>query len=316
MLEALKSSEATRLKDRPFFEDTFEHVPSADAPPAVDDGIPFIEVGPNKKVEGSTQVMAFKHPAQTRMQPPHQPAEKIAQIQPMHAELQSAKPLGVAFEPWPALPRLGQGIAPEIITFHHPEHAVSKQYAALIARMQGGPSSTQPRVVLFTGCRSQVGTSTVLLNLAVAAAQQGNGKVVVVDAQLRHPSLAQRLGYVSAAGLQDVLQGKLALEQAVVQTTITGLYLVPAQPSAAAVPLRAEAVRWLFSWLGEHFNLILVDGPSLETGSDLTVLAAACDGAYLVLPEGEEPQSQRSLAQTVTAMGARLRGLFHTRSDS
>lgn len=152
----------------------------------------------------------------------------------------------------------------------------------------------------------------MLLNLAVTATQQNMGRIVVVDAHLRRPSLASRLGYACATGMQEVFQGRLALEQAVVQTAITGLHLVPAQPlSATSVP-RVEAVRWLFTWLSDHFNLVLVDAPSLESANELAPWIAACNCVYMVVPEGESEPSQRALAQSMIAMGAKLRGLFHT----
>jgi Mrp family chromosome partitioning ATPase len=315
MLEALKSTGATRsaVKDKPFFEDALEHGPAADYATPPDDAIPFIEVGPNKKIEGSAQVMAVKHPGQSRVQPPHQPVEKIAQIQPLHAELTPAKPMGVVFEPWPALPRLHQGIAAEIITFHQPEHPISKQYAGMIAKMREEASAPRPQVVLLAGGRAQAGASTVLLNLAVAATLAGKNRVVVVDAHLRRPCLAQRLGYAAATGLQEVLEGKFALEQAVVPTAIAGLHLIAAQAGPAAIRMRAEAVRWLLAWLRDHFELVLIDAPPLGDDGDLPILAPACDAGYLVVPEEESPQSQKALGQALTSMGARVRGFFHTR---
>ena len=342
MLEALKNKETTRLgsRDKPFFEDTFEHGPAAAAEgtAAAEDGIPFIEVGPNKKVEGSAQVMAVKHSGQPRVEPPHQPVSAAAapaaelrsagrapQTNNVRATLESprrgyetGKALAATLEPWSklTLPEMAQGIATEIITYHHPEHPISKQYASLVAKMQEGQKTGTSQVVLLTGGRPQVGTSTVLLNLAVAAVQHGSGRVVVLDANMRRPGLAQRLGYVCAAGLQDVLAGRLALEQAVVQTSVHGLYLLPAQTIAADRPLKAEATAWLLGWLGEHFNLVLVDGPPVDAGNDLPVLAAACDAAYLVLPEGEGPQTQRSLTHALSAMGAHMSGLFHTANEA
>ena len=111
--------------------------------------------------------------------------------------------------------------------------------------------------------------------------------------------------------MEEVFQGRLALEQAVVQTAITGLHLVPAQPISATPVPRIEAVRWLLTWLSDHFNLVLVDTPSLESGNELAPWIAACDCAYMVVPEGESEPSQRALAQSLTAMGAKLRPVSH-----
>lgn len=321
MLEALKHKELGRpsSRDRPFLDDSIEQVPAGDTASLGDDNVPFIEVGPNRKVDGSPQVMAVKHPAQPRVQPPHQPisgpvlsvpAPAVA-VRP--AETRQPRTLSVAFEPWPAVPLL-DGIAPEIIVVHHPEHAISRQYANHAARLLEGEKTGKAQVFLLTGCRSQAGTSTVLLNLAASVAQQGK-RVVVVDANSRRPSLAQRLGCTCTASLHDVLHGKAALEQAVLRTPIAGLYLLPAQQGDTR-PLRPEAISWMLGWLGEHYNLVLIDGPALDSGAELAVLAAACDGVYLVVPDSESHSVQRSQAQSLSALGARLRGLFHTGIDS
>lgn len=311
MLEALKQE--TRLpREKPFFDDSLEREPHAEALSDGDDSVPFIEVGgPNKKVEGSPQVMmAVKHPPQPKTNAPHIVPEK--KTLPTKAELLYPEPLAVSFEPWPSLPRLAQGIAPEIVVYHHPDHAVSQQYAGLANKMREAGCQTQ----LLVGSRPHVGTSTVLLNLGVAAARMDHRRVVLVDAHLRRPGLAQRLGYGHAAGLHEVLLGKLAIEQAVVATAIDNLHLLPAQASAVSPTLSAEAVRWLLSWLRDRFDLVLVDGPALDTGGELACLAPACEGTYLVIPQGENGPMQRTQAHTLSTIGARLRGLIHTQCDA
>jgi Mrp family chromosome partitioning ATPase len=328
MLEALKHGEGTRLafKDKPFFEDSLERDPHPESLPTPDDSIPFIEVGPHKKLEGSASVMAapgivplVKPTPQPRAHVPHHashPApEKKPTILPIKADLLQTKPLSVAFEPWPSAPRLAQSIAQEIIAYHHPDHPVSQQYASLIEKMLESANTGHAHALLLVGSKPHVGTSTVLLNLAVAAAQHSKHRVVVIDAHLRRPGLAQRLGFSQSIGLQDVFQGKLALEQAVLPTPVANLHLVPAQMTNSPPALSAEAVRWFFTWLRDRFDLLLVDGPALDTGGELAALAPLCDGVYLVLPQGENPQMQRTFAHTLTTMGARLRGLIHTQPE-
>jgi len=88
----------------------------------------------------------------------------------------------------------------------------------------------------------------------------------------------------------------------------------PAQPGATTV-LTQEAVRWLASWLRSHFDLVLVDGPSVDAATELAVLLPACEGLYLVLPRGESNQTQRQSAQALATLGGRLRGVVHTQFE-
>lgn len=317
MLEALKQQGEGRLasREKPFFEDSLEREPHVEAAPAEE--IPYIEVGA-KKLDCSPSVLGAKpavqvHPPQPKVQAPHHAPTALAEKKPLKADLVEPRPLSVAFEPWPAHGKAGHVLAPEIIAYHHPDHPVSVQYASLIEKMLEG--HTQSQALLLVGSRPQVGTSTVLLNLAVCAAQRCKRRVVVIDAHWRRPVLAQRLGFSQAACLRDVFQGKTALEQAVVATPVHHLHLVPAQATATPAALSPEAVRWLFAWLRERFDLLLIDGPALDTGGELATLAPLCDGVYLVLPQQENAQMQRTHAHTLSAMGARLRGLIHTQNE-
>src|SRR5437868_14563184 len=87
--------------------------------------VPYIEVGSGKKVEGSSQVMAIKHPPQaTVVQPPHPATEKNLITTQKAVILTEAAPMGVVFEPWPTMLVPSRGIAPEVIAFHQPGHVI------------------------------------------------------------------------------------------------------------------------------------------------------------------------------------------------
>lgn len=336
MLDSLKFMDSLKAKDSHFFEDSLERDPTPMAPVQDDAApesaldVPFIEVGPNKSFDGSPQVLAAKAPKATGAvstpagnialvhppqptQPPHQiPAATAVKEKPIVLQpgLNEPKPMQVAFEAWPTAMMVGGSIAPEVIVHHQPEHAISKQYDALLGTMLDGVK-VKPPVLLFTGGKAMVGATTVLLNLAVSAARGQRGDIIVVDGHLKKPGLAGRLGLAPAAGIQEVLNGKLALEQAIVKTPISHLHLLPAQMGNDTA-LSLDAARWMMSWLKGRFDLVLIDGPGADAGPDLAPLIAASDGMYLVLPQGENPAVQRSLAQSLSTLGGRLRGVVHT----
>lgn len=284
------------------------------APHEVDE-VPFIEVGaPGKKVEGSPQVLAVKHPAQPK-QPPHPPTEK-ALVAAKVVELAETKPLSVAFEPYGNSRPTRKGIAAEVIVYHQPEHAVSKQYAALLGRLVETCKDQQGMLLLLVGVRPQVGVSTVLANLAVAATKT-HQRLVLVDAHPARPSQAERFGLDATAGLVEVIEGGVALEQAVVPTKAAGLYLLPARgwANTAKTALTAEAARWLAGWLRQRFEMVLVDGPALDDGLHLGMLAGVGDGLFVVAPREETQLMNSGLAQTIARLGGRLRGLIHTQFE-
>jgi Mrp family chromosome partitioning ATPase len=331
MLETLKLGESRRA---PVAISKPEGAPVQDCVTdwEIAEEVPYIEVGgPNKKVELSPGLM--KHPPQAAPQPPHLPAAPApaAAVKPTAVYVTPAKPMAVAYEPWPGPMPAPVGVSAEIIAYHQPEHATSKEYAALLQTLRAGLKTGSAGVLLLAGLKPNVGTSTVLLNLAVLAAQAQKLRVMLIDGcqlgaqatgQAATPSLAlrpgiaQRLGQSASAGFRDVLEGTVALEQAIVRTGIGTLHLLPTGASTKAhQPLTAAAMSWLIGWLRERYDLILIDGPSAEDAAGLAVHLPHADGLYLVLPRGATAAGHDGIAQTLRRMGGRLCGLIHTHFD-
>jgi Mrp family chromosome partitioning ATPase len=296
---------------------------------------PYIEVGAGKKVEGSPQVMAAKqpsqppvHPPQPHVHPPHPPTEKnLAALSrepaasatgaPKGVQLTEPPPMSIAFEPWPALLVPSRGIAPEVIAFHQPNHAISQQYGALLGKILEGQNGSGTKAILLSGCKPNVGTTTALLNLAVVASVQDRRRVALVDAHLTRPKLALRLGLSVGLGLQEVVAGTAALEPAVMKTPVAGLYLVAARAddNATVGHVSSEAFAWLIGWLKERFDLVLIDGPGIEESAEIGTLAPLCDGMYLVVPQSDTAPPYRAMAQNIGRQGGHLRGLIHTHCE-
>jgi Mrp family chromosome partitioning ATPase len=277
--------------------------------------VPYIEVGgPNKKVELSPGLV--KHPPQAAPRAPHLPAEPaVAAVKAMAVHVTPLKPMTVAYEPWPGPMPTPLSVSPEIIAYHHPEHATSKEYAALLQTMLAGLKSGAG-VLLLAGLKPRVGTSTVLLNLAVLAAQAQRLRVMIIDGHSERSVLAQRLGQPASAGFMEVLDGAVALEQAIIKTDIAALHLIPTgATNKMHGRLTAEAMSWLITWLRERYDLILIDGPSAEDAAGLGVQLPHADGVYLVLPRGETSAGQEPVAQNLRRLGGRLCGLIHTHFD-
>jgi Mrp family chromosome partitioning ATPase len=282
--------------------------------------IPFIEVGgPNKAVEGSADVLAA-HPAQPQ-QPPHPPTEKglaksalmgqapLGQAplgQAATGQRAEARPLAVAYEPWTGIAAGSRRIAPEVIVYHQPAHAVSRQYTELIGRIAPGGSAA----LVISGVKPHVGTTTVALNLAVAAALAGR-RVLLVDAHLGRPGIAARLGIEPHVGIEAVLAGKAALDDALLPTVAPALQVLPAKAPAVESLLSHDAAAWLLQLLRPRFEVLLLDGPAFASTA-LAALAPCCDALYLVAPRGDEVVLDRAALHGLTRQGAQLRGVLHT----
>jgi len=253
--------------------------------------VPFIEVGPHKSMEASASVLATSPP------PPYGGGSPAIHETP------------------PPPPYGGGSLAPELLAFHRPEHAVSQQYCRLLEPLLALAPNGRTQVLLFSAARPGCGTTTVLLNVAITAARHAHRRVVVVDGNLRHPALAERLGLAEVGGFREVLSGGLTLEQALRETDQINLFALTAGKTptghgpASGIRLVSETVRSLLRQLRHRFDLVLVDGPRWNGQQDVILLGSACDAVYLVVAEEEAESSQvDDLYQTIPEQGGRLAG--------
>jgi Mrp family chromosome partitioning ATPase len=225
----------------------------------------------------------------------------------------------VAFQPVPLeLPPLappGQRFSPDLIAFHQPEHPVSGQYRALWQAVAGQLPAGRAQVVLFTAAGVGTGTTTALLNLGISAAQEGKLRVIVVDADVRRPAVAERLGLAPAPGLQDVLAGTVSLQRAVQESGQANLLALTAGESGAVGPARlaGEAMRSVLRHLRGRFDLVLVDAPPWDGRPEVVALGSFCDTVYLVVRQdlAQSPAVQ-DLLELIPQQGSRLRGCILT----
>ena len=347
-----------------------------------DGDVPYIEVGPNRMVSGSPQVLGAvpplrlssmdpvtvpalrissldspstlivspptqiglptttvaTRPAQTRqesarqestrsepvrpsaVQPPHpqteqglartslpSPGPSYSTSSSLSAQMLQPRQVSATLEPMDGLYEIGK-IAAEVIAYHDPKHPIAQQYATLASQLL---QSEQGKALLLSGIRTGVGTSTVLLNLAAAAAMQ-NKSVTVIDANRQSPSVASKMGLKPAAFLQDVLTGSVALSEALIRSPLPKLAILAVSASHPEIALSVEAFIWLLTTLKQKNDLVLVDGPSLDQKKDVSPLVPLVDSLFLVSPQGEPAATSGPLFQLISKLGGRIRGLLHT----
>ena len=150
-----------------------------------------------------------------------------------------------------------------------------------------------PRVVVITSPLPGDGKSTVAANLAAAVATSGED-VVLVDGDLRRPTVATSFGLVEGAGLSDVLAGRIALDDALQQAAehpnlaVLAAGSIPPNPSEL---LGSKSMKQLLQKLAAG-ALVIVDAPPLLPVTDAAVLTARADGAFVVISAGRTLDEQ------------------------
>lgn len=155
-----------------------------------------------------------------------------------------------------------------------------------------------PRIIVVTSSVQAEGKSTVTANLAVTLAAAGEN-VVVVDGDLRRPTLVDVFNLVPGVGVTDVLTGTAELADvlqpwgALPNLSVLGSGRIPPNPSEL---LGSQAMKNMLNALAEN-AIVLIDAPPLLPVTDAAVLSRAADGAIVVIRTGRTTQEQ--LAQSL-----------------
>jgi len=187
-----------------------------------------------------------------------------------------------------------------------PNSPAAEAYRYLRARLDPLIASTEGGVVLLVASpRAWEGRTSVAANLATALACAGE-KVILVDADLQHPSLGKVFGTRSRPGLGDLLAGRALLEEASVPTGLPGLRLVTAGEAAALTSdtLNVSSLGRGFARMKAVADVIVVDSPPVLEVSDALKLACV---SVLVVVVADLRRTRRgdasSAAQQIRAVG-------------
>lgn len=174
------------------------------------------------------------------------------------------------------------------------------------------------RVIAVTSPGRREGKSTTSVNLAVAMAMEGK-RVLLVDADLRRPSLHTILGLSRETGLSSVLVGEATLEQCIADTGTQNLWCLPSGPPAlnSAELLASARCREVFAELCEKFEAVIIDCPPTTGLSDVQSVATFADGVLLVVSMDRtlKPNLTFTIRMLMQA-GAPLIGLVLNRIDA
>ena len=178
---------------------------------------------------------------------------------------------------------------------------------------------TRPlKTVLITSTIPQEGKSIVAANLACTLAQSTQQRVLLLEGDLRRPSLSQMFGLGKNPGLSECLQGERSLTTGIYSLEGPGLWILPSgsAPSDAAELLQSGKLSVLTDQLKAWFDWIIVDSPPVLPLADTSVWMRLADGILLIARQGttEKKQLQRGLEaiESKKLIGAVLNSSKHS----
>ena len=181
------------------------------------------------------------------------------------------------------------GMSPEfLVSFLNPLSDVVEAYRALRTSIMLSASKHPPKIILFTSAMPQDGKTTTSANIALVMAQQ-NKRVLLVDADLRRPSLHKAFGFKSEIGLSTALSGITKSADAIQPTVQPNLFLMPAGPIPPhpAELLGSQTMEDLMNEWREQFDHIIIDSPPVLSVTDAVMISILADAVILVIRAGK-----------------------------
>lgn len=168
-----------------------------------------------------------------------------------------------------------------------PKSPITEQYRTIRTNIQFSAVDTPIRSLMVTSAGPSEGKSTTASNLAVVFAQQGK-KVLIVDADLRRPTLHFTFGFTNTIGLTNVLTRQIHINESIRTTDVENLYFMPSGPIPPnpAELLGSATMEQLISDLYEMFDLVIFDVPPVLAVADAQVLGNQVDATILVVSSG------------------------------
>lgn len=213
---------------------------------------------------------------------------------------------GIAFDP--------KAAQRPLIVHADPRSPRAESFRTLRTNLQYLDLEGSARTFVVTSSVQSEGKSTTTANLAIALDSAGS-RVLVIDADLRRPKLAEYMGLEGAIGLTDLLIGRAELKDAVQRWGRGSLYVLPAGhiPPNPSELLGSRAMAGLIETLEKQFDYVLFDAPPLLPVTDAAILARKSSGAIVVVAAGRTHKSQLSGAvSALRNVGATVSGFVMT----
>lgn len=175
-----------------------------------------------------------------------------------------------------------------LVTVANPRSAVSEAYRVLRTNIQFSSLDRRIRALLVTSTSPEEGKSTVLANLAVTFAEAGN-RVVLVDADLRRPSLHKLFGLSNQVGLTTAVLDEDGSLLPIQDTEVPNLRVLasgPLPPNPADL-LSSQRMDRVTEALRAEADYLLYDSPPIVAVTDAAVLGRRLDGVLLVIDAGK-----------------------------
>jgi capsular exopolysaccharide synthesis family protein len=199
-----------------------------------------------------------------------------------------------------------------------PSSPMAESFRSLRTSVLLSTAPRPPQTLLVTSAQMGEGKTSTATNLAMSFAQR-QGPVLIIDADMRRPSVAKTLGVANEKGLSSFLTGAHSLDEVLIQyERIPNLWILPAgpRPPDPAELLSSHMMDATLKDLLKRFTQVVIDSPPLLLVTDAVILSAMVDGVILVVASGTTARGALTRAHRILEnAGSRVLGMVLNKVD-
>lgn len=194
---------------------------------------------------------------------------------------------------------------------------VVEAYRMLRTSVLLSTSGRPPKTLLFTSGQPGEGKTTTAINTAISLSQLG-ASVLLIDADLRRPTIHRVFRLNSTQGLSACLADDLEVEEVIRKTWVPNLEVLPCGqvPVNPSELISSERMRQLLTELADRYDHVLIDSPPLINVTDPVILSTLVDGVILVVHAGHSTREVvRRARHELASVGAQILGVVLNNLD-
>lgn len=207
-----------------------------------------------------------------------------------------------------------QEFDPVILFNAKPNSALAEAYKHLRTSLMLSSPEKPPQTILITSCQPHEGKTTTSINLAVSMAQT-DSRVLLIDADMRHPRHHKLLGLARGPGLSNVLSSNMTAAEILDAVRVhepTGVHCLCAGtvPPNPAELLGSKRMVKLVETLEANYDYIIIDSPPVGFFTDSLLLATVVDGVFMVVDGNKYAHHlARRTRRMLSSLGVKLFGV-------
>ena len=186
----------------------------------------------------------------------------------------------------------------KITSLEKPQSNISEAYRTIRTGIEFSNLDKDLKIICITSSKKDEGKTTVLSNLGVSFAKIDK-KVLLIDADLRNPSISKMFDTSNTQGLMDILLGKKNIQDCVKKTKQENLYILTGGtiPPNPAEVLSSKKMSEFIESIKDEDDYIFIDSPPVGVVSDASIISAYSDGVIFVVGANEVDSNLAKIAK-------------------